>query len=122
MGPENQEKSAALKFADDLEEKRKADPGEGEMAERHEKLGKNMRRQGLLTTWYYRQATTTKEIPFDEGDPVPLSEHRADWMIWQPEAPQLKAKFWEIWGDAVDWAAQEVLKAGIGQSSTRTRR
>lgn len=107
----DQEKSAALKFADEMLVALREEPGEGEVAERQRDLVQNMRQQGLLTTYYYQQATATRELPTRKDDLYTIWNHRADYMAWKPEPP----KNWYDaggWVDAgIDWVGQEITNS-----------
>lgn len=108
------ERSAALVFADELQLSLSESPGEGDIAERQQELVKNIRAQGLLSTWYYQQADAARMLPGDIEDLYTIWNHRADYMAWKPKKPKWGWNPIALVGDSLSWAGNTVMEDILG--------
>ncbi len=110
----DQEKSASLKYADDMLDALQKSPGEGDIAQRQDELVQNMRAQGILTTYYYQQATAASQLTANQGELFQLWNHRADYMAWKPEKPKWSWNPIKLAGSVGDWAVDSMGQLILG--------
>ncbi|KAF1082311.1 MAG: hypothetical protein GQF41_1032 [Candidatus Rifleibacterium amylolyticum] len=108
------ERSAALVFADELKAALEENPGEGDIAERQQELVKNIRAQGILSTWYYQQDEATRLLPPNIEDLYLIWNHRADYMAFKPKKPSWSWNPINLIGDGLGWLAGTALESFLG--------
>ncbi|PKL49454.1 MAG: hypothetical protein CVV42_05565 [Candidatus Riflebacteria bacterium HGW-Riflebacteria-2] len=108
------ERSSALVFADELRAALDESPGEGDIAERQKELVKNIRAQGILSTWYYQQEEASRLLPPNIEDLYIIWNHRADYMAFKPKKPSWSWNPISLVGDGLGWLAGTALESFLG--------